>query len=810
MKSVHLLACAGVSLLALAVPAHAQDEAPKQDAGAENGQEIIVTARRREESVQDVPQVVNAVTSDTIEKLNIRKFEDIAAVVPGLELRANANGIGSVTTIRGVNFDVNQSGTNGTVQFYFNEAPLSSNVLLQTMYDVGQISVERGPQGTLRGRATPSGAINVIMRRPNMSEVGAYAMGTITSLDGYNANGAINVPVIADKLAIRVAGTISDDKGNRVRPVSGAYQLDNLAHSGRVSIRATPFDDVLQVQYTFQTTDRAASFFGGVESLNQFGPTSGATASPVTIRAEDRLAPAGIASRNQQNFKIYNWNADLNLFGQKLSYVRLRLKQHLVSLAPSDAAGVFGVNQTAPAIIFGSAVSLGDRPFGQPTDTRSEDLSQELRLQNNERVLGFLDYVIGGLKYEGGSNTSFDQVISARAAPAAPAMPTTLTRIDFLPLQRYAAFKEESIFGNLTAHIGDSTEISGGARHIWYQVNSGVRAFNVAANAYVENPTVRVQGSSEATIYAASIKHNFTRDLMVYGAFGTSWRPNTVVIGGPAIPTAQQVLFLSTAPETSKNFEIGAKSSWLDGRLTLNVTGYLQKYKNYPYRTSGTFYYNQQTGQLAQTSFVAGADVEVKGVEAEFAFRPMENWTIGGILSYADGRLKNAAVPCLDMNDDNVPDSALTPPTAAAYLAANPGGLDTCVSNIRANNAPPWSGTLQSEYTLPVSNKVDGFARGLFAWKGNSQNDPGNALDDVKSYGILNLYAGVRDPDGGWEVTLYAKNVTDSFRVLSRSNGPLTTTTGTHGRLTFTNYYGVTVTDPREFGITARIAIGSR
>lgn len=842
MHHVRSLALAGASVMTLATSAWAQQTTPPpptsdQATTVADTEEIVVTARRRQESVQDVPQVVNAVTSESIEKLNLRKFEDIANVVPGLQMRANANGIGSVTTIRGVNFDVNQSGNNGTVQFYYNEAPLSSNVLLQAIYDVEQVSVERGPQGTLRGRATPSGSINVTLRRPNMTEIGGVFTGTITNIHSANINGAINIPVINDRLAVRGAFVLSDDEGNRIHAVDGGKDLKNFAYSGRATVRAMPFgDNRFIAQYTYQATHRDALFYGQVESLNQFGPTSTAAASPVTIDARDRLAPNGTFSTNKQSFKIHNVNAEVNLFGQKLSYVMLRLKQHFAPLGSADNAGIFGNNQTAPSFIFGTSISLGLRRFGQPTDTKSKDTSQEIRLQNNERVLGMFDYVVGFLKYKGFSETFFDQVISAQATPAPPApVPTppamlALSRIDFLPLRRDAAFDEKSVFGNLTAHIGQSTELSAGARHIWYSANSGLGVFNAGTGTFVDNPLLRILANPEATIWTASAKHNFTRNLMVYVSYGTSWRPQTVVIGGPAQPTAFQAQFLSTAAEKSKNIEAGFKSSWLDRRLTLNVTAYRQKYTGYPYRTGAVPFFNQQTRLISSTAFVTGADVKVKGVEAELAFRPIENWSIGAIVSYADGKLSNAIVPCLDLNNDNIPDVRAAPPTVAEFIAAGlipaaaalPGGpigepgLDTCISNARANNASPWGATLQSEYKHPFNDNLEGFVRGLFTWKGNSLNDPLNGFDDVKSYGILNLYAGVRGRDGAWEVTAYAKNVANTFRVLTRSASALTTTVAGRGQLgpsgtaVVTNYFGITSTEPREFGLTARVSFGSR
>lgn len=207
---------------------------------------------------------------------------------------------------------------------------------------------------------------------------------------------------------------------------------------------------------------------------------------------------------------------------------------------------------------------------------------------------------------------------------------------------------------------------------------------------------------------------------------------------------------------------------------------------------------------------VGSVPVEVKGVEAEVVYTPNQNFMVGAVLSYADGKIKNGLLPCLDLNGDGVPDAVTTPPTLAQLQAATGAdGLSACPVTQRANISPPFSATVQAEYNQDLSDRLNGYVRGLYAFKGKSQNDPNNPFDQVKAYGILNLYAGVRDPDGAWDLSLYGKNITNTFRVLSRTNGPLTT--NTNGALfSYTNYYGIAVTEPREFGVNLRVAFGSR
>ena len=144
--------------------------------------------------------MVQAVSGDQLNKLELRSFEQVSAVVPGLNLEATLGGVATKATLRGVDFDARASGAATTVEFYRNDASISGAGLFQALYDVGQIEVLRGPQGTLKGRASPSGSITVHTRKPDLTEVGGYLNGTIAEHNRWNFDGALNLPVIADML----------------------------------------------------------------------------------------------------------------------------------------------------------------------------------------------------------------------------------------------------------------------------------------------------------------------------------------------------------------------------------------------------------------------------------------------------------------------------------------------------------------------------------------------------------------------------------------------------------------------------------
>ncbi len=405
------------------------------------------------------------------------------------------------------------------------------------------------------------------------------------------------------------------------------------------------------------------------------------------------------------------------------------------------------------------------------------------------------------------------------------------------PITSQGKTHEQSIFGNLTVHIGDATEISGGARHIDYKDESQL----IVNGATISNNAQK----AKKWIYSGSIKHNFMPDLMIYAATGSSWRPGINVVGDFNItPSPLENSFLHLPAETSESYEIGLKSTLMDGRLRFNLTGYHQKFKNYPYRVpgSGVFYVNTvalrdpTTGavtglaqQVNNFNFVGAVPVEVNGVEGDVSFDITQGWTLNASASYSLGKIKGGSVPCNDLDGDGVPDATTSAPSLADLQAAvGANNIAACNVSQRASFMAPFSATVQSEYSFPAFGGNDAYLRGLLTYTGKSQGDPGNAWDDVSDYALVNLFAGLRSGDGAWEIGLYAKNVFDTTKTLTRTN-PLFTAyqqlgfagqfnpatgrpvfTGPTGATATSTYTGVTTTAPREFGINVRYAFGSR
>ncbi|CAN7515470.1 TonB-dependent receptor [Phenylobacterium sp. LjRoot225] len=814
MKTRMFMALAGSSFLALASAASAQPTTGAAPAAgpAESATlgEVIVTARRRNEVLQDVPVSINAVTSATLDKLNIRRFDEIAAVIPGLSMSNNANGIGATASVRGVNYDVNASGNNGTVEFYFNDAPISAGNLFQAMFDVGQVELLRGPQGTLRGRASPSGSMTVTTHAPHLSEVGGYVSSTATDIGGFNAQGAVNLPIIKDMLAVRLAGVWDENDGTLVNSIRSSQEPHSATRGGRISVRFDPTAD-LTFGVTYQQLHQKIRSFDQVESRSIVDPT--AAASPVFIEADDRLSVEDAPRRIRQRFDNLNLQSQWSFAGQRLNYVGEMNRQVFNSLQINDVGDFFPPNFQAFT-----------KGYGQATHTYSKTWAHEIRLSSEQPVFGRFDYIVGAFYQQQTAPTNlFTPTVVLFGQPSA----ATFGTVVLTPIQRLGGSREESIFGNLTFHLDDATEISGGLRYIDFRSNGSLRvAGNVLAAANEDK-------HDNPIIYSVSAKHKFGDDLMVYASTGSSWRPPITVIGDFSLARSPlENSFLLLGPERSKSYEVGFKSTLMEKRLRVNVSAFHQDFKNYPYRSSSGVFFVETAANTTTTpptlfqrvpapfNFVAAVPVKVDGLEGEVSYQILDNWNISANGSYAKSKIKNGSVPCNDyFPRDGVPDTGSSIPTVAQIQAATGGGtISACDVAFSASLAPKWAGTVMSEYYRPLSGNMDGYVRGLLSLYGKSQNDPSNAVDDYKGYALLNIFLGVRDHGGAWEVSLYGKNITKTERVLSRSSTPLTTPFNILGASNtgVTTYSGglapagLSMTAPREFGLNVRYAFGSR
>lgn len=786
MRPLIFAALAGASALAITSAAAAQPAASNSEDATLS--EIVVTARRKAESLQTVPQTVDAVTAATLEKLNVREFEDVQALVPGLTLTSESNGFSTAATIRGAPFEA-ESGAQPTVAFYLNDATIQSVYVFQSLFDVGQIEVLRGPQGTLRGQSAPSGSITLTTRRPTLSDVGAYGNLTVTDQHARNLNGAVNLPVIRDVLGFRVAGIIDDNRGNGVGSINSPIHPSNKTWAVRPSLRFELNDD-LTVDLMYQHLEKKVISFDQVASASLFNPTL-PTVQPI-IRPDDRVGITDDFTRFKQKQDLLTANVEYRFAGQRVSYVGSFSKMNLHTIGPQDLANAFtGVD------------------FAQDTHSRAKQTTNELRLSSDEPFFdGLLDYTVGAYQQDFNPPTDLTNVT------AVTLFGNLLTVVD-TPVSKRGKTHERSIFGNATLHLGEATEISGGLRKLWYRDSNSL---NVGGAAVLDNK----KDKAEATLYNITASHQFTSDFMVYATSGSAFRPGPFVIGvfRPLTPTLERHLDL--ANETSKSYEVGFKSTFFDKRVLLNAAVFHQDFKNFISRGPGIFFVNlNQVGpSVGNVNFGNSVDAKINGVDLNGSWQVMQGLNLTAAFSYAKSDIKNQPVACNDLNGDGVPDALTQAPTLAQLQAATgPEALSECLVSEPLQFVPKWNLTLQGEYARPITEDMDAYLRGLFTYRPKTNADPNNPYDTVDGFGLLNLYAGVRSRDGAWEVALFAKNIFNTDKVLTGAGGGVTgTSVQALTPPTFTvqaqtinsSYSTITATAPREVGVNVRYAFGSR
>lgn len=801
-------ACPGVGVGAQA-PSGSNSGLSASSQSALEVQDILVTATRRSTSLQDVPMVVTPITDEDLQKFNITTFNDIATLSPGLQLSPANSRLGAVASLRGVGFTIT-TGSQPAVDIYFNETQLNAIVAFQSIYDIGQIEVLRGPQGTLRGAPAPTGAITIATRRPDLDEIGGMADATIAERGNLNLQSAINIPLLAGRAAVRLAGMYDkNDGGDISNPTTGA-ESDDRTRSARASVVLEPTNN-LELFASYQYLRNKSESLTQVEGagLGYNGPL---------IRGGDRLAVQEVTSPGRLTSHIVNWSAKLDLEDVTLSYIG----GYQQSLGGSTR--ILGDQDAGNAIV--------DAAVGSSSRVPQKSRIHELRLDSSGEGR-FWDFTLGAYSFVGSSKAT-RQTRFVSAFPGAYGDPATTSGPPRGPLnERYLlAFdlilpvetQSRSIFGSSTFHLPTGTDITVGARHIWFRdernfslafrpshvavplgfPTAGVctslgmepSVYSTSCDATVELPARQQDAvrKQQAWVYNANVTHHLSDNTTVYANYGHSWRPP----GSNQGTNVPDEVFWVDA-EKSDNYEIGVKAEFLDRRVRLGAAVFQQDFKNFISRVANVPYLQGAGTPFATVGIddvTINGDARVRGFEVEVFGQLTEHWTAQASLSYAKGRFKDANIPCRDSNFDGIADNGADPTVSEFENAGTV--IAYCRSNGPISTLPEWSATLSSEYVWPIG-QADAYLRGLATYYGtNKAAKPGEVFDD---YVLLNVFAGAREIIPGLDISFFVKNVFNVTNTIDRT-APLTT----FGLPT--GYVSATYTPPRRVGATARYAFG--
>lgn len=787
---------AGVATFCLASAAHAQTAAAASApaAGPTTLPEVVVTATRRSEALKDVPMSVSVATGDQLRKLNLFDVKDIQQLSPGLEI-SNNSGRNNTATLRGIAFDPD-TGTLPAVDVYFNEVNLDAQTVFTSMYDLSQIEVLRGPQGLLRGRTAPAGAITIATRRPDMAGYSGYLQATATDHQGTNVQGAINIPIIPDKLAIRIAGLNDQNNVNDVRNWWSGQQSRGSTSSGRISVAFAPTDaltSVLTYQYLHSRTRLFQQVDGtGNDSLpagEGFPPDVGLVANGPPVGPKNRIGVQENTPTYLLTSNIFTWQTDWNLGPNTLS----------LTLGHQDA-----LQQQSIDLDVDNA--LPNYRQLQNNHIAYHINSAELRIYSSNSH--FWNYSAGISYFEENSPTSVfqnnDQFLTG-ILPSPGSFFPFYTRIPVnVAIDIPGALETWSGFVSSKFNFTDKLALEVGARYSRLkETNQGYLTVVADGATVLDNVATLPPGDAYQTHWyltgGANLTYKVNRDISTYLSWGHSFRPGPAAIGASAKLDPSLVVAKS---ETSDAFELGVKGDFLDRRLSVNADIFHQRFQNYIGRTSDSINAtdNLQGVGVPDSSLPLNwnGNVNSTGVEVDATARPLEHWTLNVSASYVHARYRNALMPCNLFNPDG------------SVLFNNPQvGVSQCPTDGRIADTPDFHFSANTEYDFAAIQGFQPFVRALITYAPSFNSS--QIIYHYPSVTLANLYLGVRGPDDRWELSAFAKNIFNQQKItnISGSVGNQQTIVATApsfatspGTPLDSGYRTVVVSNPREVGVT--------
>ncbi|WP_169802875.1 TonB-dependent receptor [Sphingobium herbicidovorans] len=785
-----LLLLATSATCGFSAQAWAQESAQNVATGANRSDaEIVVTATRRVQALQDVPMSINVATGEQIERLKIFDIKDVQQLAPGLELR-NDNGRNNTATLRGVSFDPDQ-GTGPAVDLYFNEVPVDAQTAFTAIYDVDQIEVLRGPQGGLRGRTAPSGAITIRTRRPNLSAIEGYAQATGTEDHAFNVQGGVSLPLVQDKVAIRASMLVDGNRGAQIRNITRDDWSQSRTMSGRLSLALQPAEGFdINLMYQYLNADNRVY-------PQIFGPGNAAIGNP-PIGLDDRAALAEGRSRFINNSHLLTLDLNYDLGPVTLAFVGGHQETKLTQ---------YGENDPGNAIHGYAPTQVTRSPYNVDT--------AELRLLSNNE--GFFNWTIGGYYTKQTGNVTVDRPLDF--IPSLPGVPVPVAPI--FPVAGVITIpvnaETMALAGSVRLKPTDQLTFEAAGRYsIIKSRQSAVLNIPGLAPISILNPAFNYK--AHPFTGSATLTYEFSPDLTVYAAYGRSFRAATAGVGVPQNTSRDLAI---SKQERSDSFEVGFKTAFLDRRVSLDVSAFYQKFDNFISRFTGIatdqgtnldfnndgipdgFFVGPPDGTVdTNADYNYNGDATVKGIEATIAGRPTDYWDVSVSMSYVKARYDNALLPC----------NTVDPVTGLPVIVPEPafGGVNNvsyCQRSSRLADVPNFTLTANSEIRFG-SGPVQPFIRGLINYRPSVFSERQQFRYSHRE--LINLFAGLRGDENKWEISAFVRNVLNQKKItnIGTSNSTITGNNvipGGAGVIFDSGYRVVNVTNPREFGISGSI-----
>lgn len=800
--------------VSMAVSGHAeQAQAQTGEDSTASLEEITVTARKREESMQNVAASIQAITGSQLKRQGLLNMEDVVRFLPNVTHIGGVAGANKVI-FRGVSDNPNAFIAASSAAIFIDEQPLTQFSVNPEprLVDMERVESLAGPQGTLYGDSSQSGTLRFITNKPDptafSANVDMMLRSGSESSESYDVSAYVNIPVVEDKFALRLVGFSARDGGFvdnvfGTSPMRGTYDNSDLVQ-----------EDINEVNYI---GGRAAakwfvndnwSVMGSViaqqmeaDGLNDYDPTIGDLQ---TVKFYNDLRDDDWwqgALTIEGSFGNVDFISVTSYFDRKLDYQFDRTVYAAYfnyNFCPLFATYCWSGQTGAETHYYGyGPISVVDGvlyfngyaglPNDQDTiswnrqDQSNDRFTQEFRFQgtgDNYR------WIVGAFYEEKSETWTYDTF--------------TPDFLDSLSFAYWTSFYDPSggvpawwrssdstdweqwaVFGNLNYDFNDRWSAEIGLRYF----DQDMDRFYYVDKTFVDAPdswpdSTSPQGGNSDVVPKVSITHRFDEDKLIYVLYSEGWRAG----GQNRNRTPFTAFPQQYDPDLLKNFEIGTKTRWLDDRLQVNATLYFGQWEDYQIELVDPSFRPCEPGEVADIDFcnqpfqvLVGnvGDAEQTGVEFDLQAVPTENLDFGLSIAWVDAKTSESFVV-----SQVVPKGRQLP------------------------NVPEWKMNTFLQYHWPVNFLSDGemYIRGQYTW----QDDSINQLEDFQpvvrelargtflqpSYGIADIKLGLRG--SAWVLEAFVNNVTDERAVLYNDD------------LIFEPFWGrrrVTTNRPREYGV---------